>query len=589
MNDQVYRRFLIAIVVLMLAALLSGGLVTATESGAACPDWPICAEQLGENATLASWIAFGHRIVVLIGGFAVFLGAYIAWRRADRDLWVRLPPLLAPALMLAQSGFGAIMVRFALYDAVSVSHLAMGLLVLACQVVPLAALSMPNKLAEQHLGGRANKQARGLQRMAWWLVGAVGVLVLADGTRSAPCIGAPCTNLPAQSGFSAVQSNTGAALIVAGLLLTALLLNIWRSRRTDRVVLALVGLIFACFAAEAFLLNSTLPTSYSLVAGTLLWGSTLTLGMASLRRPLPVLAPAPVTAPKAERTPSLLSDYISLTKPKVIMLLLATTLAAMFITEAGMPAPWLVFWTLLGGYLAAGGAGALNCAFDEDIDINMGRTSRRPVPSGRISRRNAFRFGLALSLLSVAVMWFFTTPLATFFSTLGILYYAVFYTRWLKRSTWQNIVIGGGAGSLPPLVGWTAVTGNLSLAAVLLFVIIYYWTPPHFWALALVKEKDYARAGVPMLPVVAGEAETRWQIWLYSILLVALSLLLTPIGAMGWIYFGLALLLGAIFLKYAWDTWRRGDQQAIWGLYKYSLLYLALLFAAMVVDRMLAA
>jgi protoheme IX farnesyltransferase len=208
------------------------------------------------------------------------------------------------------------------------------------------------------------------------------------------------------------------------------------------------------------------------------------------------------------------------------------------------------------------------------------------VPSGRISRQNAFRFGLALSLLSVAVMWFFTTPLATFFSTLGIFYYAVFYTRWLKRSTWQNIVIGGGAGSLPPLVGWTAVTGNMSLAAVLLFVIIYYWTPPHFWALALVKEKDYARAGVPMLPVVAGEAETRWQIWLYSILLVALSLLLTPIGAMGFIYFALALVLGALFLKYAWDVWQRGDQQAIWGLYKYSLLYLALLFGAMVVDRL---
>ncbi|EFO81060.1 protoheme IX farnesyltransferase [Oscillochloris trichoides DG-6] len=278
-------------------------------------------------------------------------------------------------------------------------------------------------------------------------------------------------------------------------------------------------------------------------------------------------------------------DYLSLTKPKVISLLLVTTLAAMFITGEGVPSISLIFWTLLGGYLAAGGAGAINCAFDADIDINMGRTSRRPVPSGRIPPLNAFIFGLLLSLLSVGVLYTFTTPLATLISTVGIIYYALFYTRWLKRSTWQNIVIGGGAGALPPLVGWTAVTGELSLAAILLMVIVFYWTPPHFWTLALVKQKDYARAGVPMLPVVAGERETRWQILVYSVMLVAISFLLTPLGVMGWLYLGFAALLGAIFIRSAWAVWQQGDAQAIWGLYKYSLLYLALLFVAMVVDR----
>jgi protoheme IX farnesyltransferase len=240
---------------------------------------------------------------------------------------------------------------------------------------------------------------------------------------------------------------------------------------------------------------------------------------------------------------------------------------------------------MVGGYLAAGGAGAINCAFDRDIDINMGRTSRRPVPSGRIAPRSAFIFGLILSLLAVVVLLVFTTPLAALFASLGIIYYALFYTRWLKRSTWQNIIIGGGAGAIPPLVGWTAVTGNVSLAAVVLFAIIFYWTPPHFWALALVKQKDYARAGVPMLPVVAGEAETRWQILVYSALMVALTGLLTAIGAMGRVYLVAAALLGALFMRYAWNTWRRGDQASIWGLYKYSLLYLALLFAAMALDR----
>ena len=285
--------------------------------------------------------------------------------------------------------------------------------------------------------------------------------------------------------------------------------------------------------------------------------------------------------------PSLISDYISLTKPKVISLLLVTTLAAMFITEAGTPALPLIFWTMVGGYLAAGGAGAINCAFDEDIDIHMGRTSRRPVPSGRISARNAMIFGLVLSALSLVVMLMFTTPLAALISMIGIIYYGLLYTRWLKRSTWQNIVIGGGAGSLPPLVGWTAVTGSLSLSAVLLFVIVFYWTPPHFWALALVKQKDYARAGVPMLPVVAGEPETRWQILVYSVMMVAISLLLTPLGAMGVLYLALATLLGVIFLRSAWAVWRRGDHAAIWGLYTYSLLYLTLLFGVMVADRLL--
>jgi protoheme IX farnesyltransferase len=196
---------------------------------------------------------------------------------------------------------------------------------------------------------------------------------------------------------------------------------------------------------------------------------------------------------------------------------------------------------------------------------------------------------VALSVLSGVVFFVFTTPLAAVLALLGIVCYAFFYTRLLKKATWQNIVIGGGAGALPPLVGWAAVTGSLNLPAVILFMIVFYWTPPHFWALALVKEKDYARAGVPMLPVVAGERETRWQILLYSLLLVAITLLLAPLQAMGLLYLVLALVLGGVFLRYAWNVWHTGGQTHIWGLYKYSLLYLALLFSAMVLDRVLLA
>jgi protoheme IX farnesyltransferase len=396
---------------------------------------------------------------------------------------------------------------------------------------------------------------------------------------------------PTAAAAAVLPTNALGAAAMAAALAGTTLWQIRRTRRGDYLLTAAAACVASLVVAEtALLLLPAAMAGFGLGLAALVWSAALALAVLVARRPLPAPlgAPQPAAAvAKAPASPSLLSDYVSLTKPKVNSLLLVTTLAAMYITEAGAPSLWLVLWTMVGGYLAAGGAGAINCAFDSDIDINMGRTSRRPVPSGRISRRNAMRFGLALSALSVVVLLLFTTPLAALLSTLGIVYYAVFYTRWLKRSTWQNIIVGGGAGAIPPLVGWTAVTGQLSLAAVVLFAIVFYWTPPHFWALALVKQKDYTRAGVPMLPVVAGVEETHWQILVYSVLLVALSALLTVIGAMGWIYLVAALAFGAPFLRYAWDIWRKGDQASIWGLYKYSLLYLALLFAAMVLDRAL--
>ncbi len=282
-----------------------------------------------------------------------------------------------------------------------------------------------------------------------------------------------------------------------------------------------------------------------------------------------------------------LRDYMSLTKPRVLSLLLLTTLVAMILAHDGMPSFRLVFWTLLGGYLAAGGAGALNCALDCDIDRRMGRTGKRPVPEGRIAQRHAFWFGVGLSILAFVVLATYTTMLAAFLAIVGVLYYTVLYTRWLKRSSWYNVVIGGGAGALPPLVGWAAVNGSLTLPAYLLAMIIFYWTPVHFWTLALVKQEEYAHACVPMLPVVAGEQETRWQIMLYAIVTVALSLLLTPLGIMGPFYLLLAVLLNSIFIAYAWSVWRTGATKAIWSLYAYCLVYLALLFFAMVIDTLL--
>jgi protoheme IX farnesyltransferase len=226
-------------------------------------------------------------------------------------------------------------------------------------------------------------------------------------------------------------------------------------------------------------------------------------------------------------------------------------------------------------------------AYDADIDNVMGRTSKRPTVNGRITPRRAFVFGMILALLSVANFLLFVNWLAAALAVLGFFYYTVIYTRWLKRTTPQNIVIGGGAGAIPPLIGWAAASGQLTIAAVFLFVIVFYWTPPHFWALALMKQKDYAAAGVPMLPVVAGEDETTHQILIYSLGMFALTLVLVPLQAMGSVYFAGAVALGLWFLWKAWQVNRYRSPQTVWGLYKYSLLYLFGLFAVMVLDRAL--
>lgn len=278
-------------------------------------------------------------------------------------------------------------------------------------------------------------------------------------------------------------------------------------------------------------------------------------------------------------------DYLALTKPKVQSLLLLTTVATMLV--AGSPSLGLILLTCLGGYLSAGGAGAVNHWYDRDIDRKMERTADRPVAAGRISPRSALAFGVILAALSFIELAAFVNLLAAVLAFSGFLGYTLMYTVWLKRSTPQNIVLGGAAGAVPPLVGWAAVTGSLDLAAVYLFAIVFYWTPPHFWALSLLMKDEYAKVGVPMMPVVRGEEETRRQIVLYSILLVTLTILPVAGGLFGLVYLIPALLLDACFLGLAVSLQRSGTRKAALRLYLYSLGYLALLFAAMVADAKL--
>ncbi len=297
--------------------------------------------------------------------------------------------------------------------------------------------------------------------------------------------------------------------------------------------------------------------------------------------------PAP-DAVAAARFTETVRDYVALTKPRVVVLLEVITVFSMVMAARGWPGLGLTAATVAGGWLAAGGAHAVNCWFDRDIDASMGRTRTRPIPAGRIQPASALIFGVALGVASFALLSIAVNLLAAALALAAMLFYVLVYTMWLKRSSIQNIVVGGAAGAFPPLVGWAAVQGRISLTALFLFAVVFYWTPPHFWALALLIRRDYAAATVPMLPVVVGERETRKQILLFTAVLVLVTAMPLLAGSFGYVYLAGAALLDAGFLLTAALAVRTPSARAARRVFYYSMLYLALLFAVMAIDRVVA-
>jgi protoheme IX farnesyltransferase len=371
-----------------------------------------------------------------------------------------------------------------------------------------------------------------------------------------------------------------------------------RTPAIGRIGLMLLGAALVEMAIGIASVSSSNPEvtqPLHLVGAAALWSTVVVLAVAVRRVPASAVPVATSAVHSATVMPTrgawlrTLSAYIQLTKPRVMSLLLATTAAAMVIAARGLPDLGILVATLIGGALMSGGAGAINHYVDRDIDPLMGRTAWRPIPSGVISPARALTFGILLAVLASAVFLAFINPTAWVLALMGLLGYVFIYTLWLKRSTPSNIVIGGAAGAIPPLVGWAAVTNEVSsLTAWYLFAIIFFWTPPHFWALSLLIRQHYERAGIPMLPVVRGEDETRRQIVLYSLLLVALSLVLPAFGLMGLPYFVVALALGGLFMHRAITLWRSASREAARSLYLYSMLYLFALFAAMALDRVVS-
>jgi protoheme IX farnesyltransferase len=375
---------------------------------------------------------------------------------------------------------------------------------------------------------------------------------------------------------------------VASVLMLIVFRKAWREQRANEIILPLTTILTVMFFGQAMVGARQVTESFPehlVILHTLttfaLWTSLILLVYAS-----GVLIQEDVQ-PAALNGRQRLKDFFALNKPLIVGLLLITTYGGLVIGMRAWPSFSLTMWTLLGGGLAAGGSSALNQYIDRELDKNMQRTAKRPLADGRLTNAEGLAFGLGLTLISYYLLACFVNGLAAVLSLAGIIYYVVFYSLWLKKATVQNIVIGGGAGAIPPLVGYAAATGNLDWTAWILFAIIFMWTPPHFWALAIVRRNDYERAGVPMLPVVRGEMETRKQILIYTIELVAITLLLPILNLAGTIYLVASLTLGGALLYAAWDVWKHGGNKLAWRMYRWSSTYLVFIFVAIMLDAVI--
>ena len=376
--------------------------------------------------------------------------------------------------------------------------------------------------------------------------------------------------------------------ILAGLLMLRLLAKAWQEYRANPVLLPLITVTSVLFAGQAFL-GAILVARQSRLDLVVLHAAT----SVSLWIALAILAAVslgghvPTARPISDLASRRWTDFLALSKPWIVGLLLVTTFGGLVAGGREWPSLGLTIWTMVGGALAAAGSSALNQYVDRELDKNMQRTARRPLPAGRLTPAEGLSYGLALCLVSYYLLAGMVNLTAALLSLAGIIYYVVVYSILLKRATVQNIVIGGGAGAIPPMVGWAAAAGHLSIGAWILFFIIFMWTPPHFWALAIVRMSDYKKAGVPMLPVVRGERAARGQILIYTVLLVATTLALPLVGAAGVLYAISAAVLGLLLLAAAWRVWTIPGNKVAWTMYRVSSMYLMFIFAALVADSVL--
>jgi protoheme IX farnesyltransferase len=590
-----------------IGLVVIGVIVRATDSGMGCPDWPLCYGQLippttdsGDVIAYKAWLEWIHRTIAAVIGLIALSVVVIALRNLKGRRSLQGASIALLSLVLFQAWLGRQTVLESNSGQSVTAHLATAMAFVGLQVWVLARSGYSESLA-------GIRRASGSVVAPIVAAGAVYALLLFGSNVTGTDTGLLYPDWPLMGGtlFPPITElstpmivHRYATAIVALILISAL----WIVRREKgsparvRQFLTLAAIVFAvqCVIGAVQIFTKLAPWTQTLhvALATMIW--ILTVGAASIAllegRAAGGSTPGgPQRAAQSRR--ETLSAYIALTKPRIVELLLITTVPAMLLAAHGFPPLTLIAATLVGGTLSAASANVFNCIIDADIDAQMARTAARPLVTGRISVGAALLFASTLGVASFIFLALTTTVMAAFISLLAIAFYVLIYTLILKRSTPQNIVIGGAAGALPPVIGWAAVTGDISLVPILLFALVFYWTPPHFWALALRIGPDYAAAGVPMLPVTAGPAETARQIWLYTILLVAMSLMLWAVAGMGLVYLAVAVIGGGIFLLRAWrlrsDVLGDGLLRGATRLYRYSISYLTLIFAAIAIDSIL--
>lgn len=587
------RHLLLAASVVTFLLIVMGYVVRSSDSSLACPDWPTCYGQLGIPSALSLRLEVIHRGQALLSFVLVGAAAVMARRRFHPIRWLSRPLYLALGVIALQIGVGAGLVWLNAQPVISAVHLGLALtafmLVLCATVTSFYFAHNPeqaDRLAYRTPFARLSRSTLAA------LLGLMVSGVLAAGlSESAACQGWPlCAGGLPVSALGWLEFGHRLLTAATAALVGMQLVSAWHSQRSQQVMLTAATGVFFLFTGQVLIgavkVSRGFPVDlvglHAASAAALLGVQVVLVVAAGLtaRSPQEEQIEAQETLLVGQR----LRDFFLLSKPVIVALLLVTTYAGMVIGGGRLPQVAMTFWTLLGGALAAGGASALNQYIDREIDRAMQRTAHRPLPAGRLKPAEGLAYGLGAMLLAFFLLAGFVNLLSALLALAGMIYYVLIYSIWLKKMTVQNIVIGGGAGAIPPLVGWAAASGSLNISSLFLFAIIFLWTPPHFWALALVRSKDYARAGIPMLPVVHGERATRWQILLYTIELVALTLLMPILKIAGSLFLILALVLGAWLLSAAWRLYRHGGNKVAWKMYRYSSMYLGLIFLALVVD-----
>ncbi len=585
------------------ALVVWGAIVRINNAGMTCPDWPRCQGVWFPALNSPVVYEWAHRVgapiltVLILVTFALAFKYRRQLPESMRFAWVAL------SMVLVQIIIGGLTIKYANNPPSVAAHLVVGIGTFVSLL--LVAYASFFELDKDKIVSSKPAVRSDVGALALVTTIVAFIAVIAGGYMSAAHAGLACTRFPLCNGWFGATTMAQqlhmvhrlAAYVTIGLVITLTAVGVRKDQPVDfrrlvwaactlallqgvlgvlTVISGLMPLLRSLHQANGVLLVATLALiTYRSFLGRV--PETVARGAQTHTRPS-------ATAGQSGAWASVKS-YVQLTKPNVMSLLLFTTFAAMMMAAGGFPSATLVLWTLLGGALASASSASINMYWDRDLDAQMARTKLRPIPSGRIPANNALVFGVVLGVVAFIELWIAVNPLAACLSTIGILYYVVIYTMWLKRTTPQNIVIGGAAGSIPPLVGWAAVTHHLDLTAYLLFLIVFVWTPPHFWSLALMKKDEYARVGLPMLPSVYGDAVTKRQIVAYSLVLVALTIVMVPLHLMGFAYLIMALVLDAFFLAGALWVARAGTKKSEGTMYRFSMLYLALLFSAMVIDR----